>query len=70
MKNNKLIAINKTQQLLSQTEFNCKVKTKGNTNTLELTLFIQELTTVIQEELENNEEEKDLLMDKIRRLQS
>jgi len=70
MKNNKLIAINKVQQLLSQTEFNCKVKTKGNNNPIELALFNQELTTVLQDFLESEEDHKDLLMDKIRKLQA
>lgn len=69
MKNNKLLSINKVNKVMSQTEFNCKVKLKGSTE-IEKTLFIQELTTVLQNEFENMEDEKDLLMDKIIKLQS
>lgn len=70
MKDNKLIAINTTQKMMSQTRFNCRIDTRENNNTIELLLYIQELTTVIQDYVEDAENEKDLLMDKIRKLQA
>ena len=39
---------------MSQTEFNCKVKLIGSTE-IEKALFIQELTTVLQNEFESME---------------
>jgi len=70
MKDNKLIAINTTQKMMSQARFICRIDTRNNNNTIELLLYIQELTTVIQDYVEDAENEKDLLMDKIRKLQA
>ena len=70
MKDNKLIAINTTQKMMSQTRFICRIDTRNNNNPIELLVYIQELTTVIQDYVEDAENEKDLLMDKIRKLQA
>ena len=81
MQDLKLIAVNSTQRLLSQARFNSRINTVGNSNPVELLLYIQELTTVIEaNELDHLEKERIVrdehrkevskLMDKIIKLQS
>jgi len=69
MKNNKLIAVNDYQKLMSQARFNTRID-PVNCTEIELKVHLQELGTLIVEYIEDREDEKDLLMDKIRKLQS
>jgi hypothetical protein len=68
MKNNKLIAINDYQKLMSQSVANTKIDPLNCTE-IELKVFYQELGTLIVKYIEDREDEKDLYIDKINRLQ-
>ncbi len=69
MKNNKLIAVNDYQKIMSQARFNTRID-PVNCTEIELKVYLQELGTLIVEYIKDREDEKDLLMDKIRKLQS
>ena len=57
MKDLKLISKNNTQRMLSQARFNSHINTVGNSNPVELLLYIQELNSVIElNELDHLEE--------------
>lgn len=64
MKNNNLIAINDHQKLMSQAVTNTKIDPL-NCNEIEKSIFYQELNTLTIKYIEDREDEKDLLMDKI-----
>ena len=59
MQDLKLIAINNTQGMMSKARFNSHVNTVGNSNPVELLLYIQELNHVIElNELDHLEKER------------
>ena len=60
MKNNKLIAVNDYQKIMSQARFNTRID-PVNCTEIELKVYLQELETLIVEYIEDRENEKDLL---------
>lgn len=63
MQDLKLIAINNVQTMLSQARFTSRINTVGNSNPVELLLYIQELTSVIEANELNHLEKARILRD-------
>ena len=62
MKNNKLLSINRGQEVMSQARFNTRVDPKNCTE-IELMLYIQELSNLMVKQFEVMEDEKDAIME-------
>lgn len=62
MKNNKTLSINRGQKVMSQARFNTRIDPKKCAE-VELMLYIQELSTLMVQEFENMEDEKDIIME-------
>jgi hypothetical protein len=69
MKDLKLIAVNRVHQLNSQAVMNTRIKPLENPSQAELKVYIQELTTLMQKEIQDHLELQSRLMLKIGNLQ-